>query len=53
MPRLLLPTFPLFGAVAQPPALAYRVGIVLLFILGQIGWVHIAWWADGIDWTPP
>jgi Gpi18-like mannosyltransferase len=52
-PRLLLPTFPLFGAVAQPRAVAYRVSIVALFILGQIGWVHIAWWADGIDWTPP
>ncbi len=52
-PRLLLPTFPLFGAVAQPAAPAYRVGIVLLFILGQVGWVHIAWWVDGIDWTPP
>ncbi|HWR84931.1 MAG TPA: hypothetical protein VN200_02930 [Rhodoglobus sp.] len=52
-PRLLLPTFPLFGAVAQPASIVYRVGIVLLFILGQVGWVHIAWWADGVDWTPP
>ena len=52
-PRLLLPTFPLFGAVAQPTALVYRVAVVGVFILGQIGWVHIAWWADGIDWTPP
>ncbi|MFC0682250.1 mannosyltransferase family protein [Lysobacter korlensis] len=52
-PRLLLPTFPLFGAIAQPTAPVYRVAVVLLFILGQIGWVHIAWWADGVDWTPP
>jgi Gpi18-like mannosyltransferase len=52
-PRLLLPTFPLFGALAQPRAVAYRVGIVLLFLVGQVGWVHIAWWADGVDWTPP
>lgn len=52
-PRLLLPTFPLFGALAQPASVVYRVGVVLVFILGQVGWVHIAWWADGIDWTPP
>jgi hypothetical protein len=52
-PRLLLPTFPLFGAVAQPTAPWYRIGVVLLFIAGQVGWVHIAWWVDGLDWTPP
>jgi Gpi18-like mannosyltransferase len=52
-PRLLLPMFPLLGAVAQPRSPVYRVGVVMLFVLGQIGWVHIAWWADGVDWTPP
>jgi hypothetical protein len=29
------------------------VGIVLLFVAGQWGWIHIAWWVDGYDWTPP
>jgi hypothetical protein len=52
-PRLLLPTFPLFGALAQPSAWWYRVGMVLLLVAGQVGWVHIAWWVDGADWTPP
>jgi hypothetical protein len=51
--RLLVPTFPLLGAVAQPKSPIYRTVVVLLFIAGQIGWVHIAWWVDGYDWTPP
>ena len=51
--RLLVPVFPLLGAIAQPRSLIYRIGIVLLFIAGQWGWVHIAWWVDGYDWTPP
>lgn len=51
--RLLLPLFPLVGALAQPPSRVYRVAIVTLFILGQWGWIHIAWWVDGYDWTPP
>ncbi len=51
--RLFMPIFPVLGAVAQPRSLAYRIGIVLLFIAGQIGWVYIAYWSDGYDWTPP
>lgn len=51
--RLLVPLFPALGALAQPRHPAYRIGIVLLFIAGQVGWVHIAWWVDGYDWTPP
>lgn len=51
--RLLLPLFPLAGALAQPPSKIYRVAIVVLCILGQWGWIHIAWWVDGYDWTPP
>ena len=60
--RLLLPIVPVLGAVAggivsvgRTPAgrdvlaaLAIGVGIA-----GQVGWVHIAWWVDGYDWTPP
>jgi hypothetical protein len=51
--RLLIPVFPLLGAVAQPRSRVYRVTLVLLFIAAQAGWVYIAFWFDGIDWTPP
>ncbi|MCU1579151.1 MAG: hypothetical protein JWP19_1355 [Rhodoglobus sp.] len=51
--RLLVPEFPLLGALAQPRAWWYRVGIVLLCIAGQWEWIHIAWAVDGYDWTPP
>lgn len=51
--RLLVPMFPLLGALAQPRSIAYRVGIVVMFIAGQVGWIYIAWWVDGYDWTPP
>jgi hypothetical protein len=51
--RLFVPIFPVLGAIAQPRALAYRIGIVVLFIAGQIGWVYIAYWSNGYDWTPP
>jgi hypothetical protein len=51
--RLLVPMFPLLGAVAQPRALWYRIGIVMLFILGQVVWIYVGWWVNGTDWTPP
>jgi hypothetical protein len=51
--RLLVPAFPILGAVAQPKSPVYRVVIVLLFIAGQVAWVNLAWWVDGYDWTPP
>ncbi|GAB2463517.1 hypothetical protein HD599_000776 [Conyzicola lurida] len=51
--RLLMPVFPLWGAIAQPRSWIYRLAVVLLCIAGQIGWIHIAWWSDGYDWTPP
>ncbi len=51
--RLFMPIFPILGAIAQPRSLVYRIGIVLLFIAGQVGWVYIAYWSDGYDWTPP
>ena len=50
---LLVPMLPALGAFAVPRAIWYRVGIVLLFIAGQWGWIHIGWWVDGYDWTPP
>ncbi|HSP75622.1 MAG TPA: hypothetical protein VLO31_05350 [Cryobacterium sp.] len=51
--RLLMPMFPLLGAVAQPRSAVYRVGLVLLFIAGQWGWLLLCWGVDGADWTPP
>ena len=51
--RLLVPLFPALGIIAQPRHPAYRVAIVVLSIAGQIAWVHVAWYVDGLDWTPP
>lgn len=51
--RILLPTFPLLGAVAIPRSPIYRIGVIVLFIALQWGWIHISWWVDGADWTPP
>jgi hypothetical protein len=51
--RLFMPIFPVLGALAQPRSISYRVGIVVLCIAGQIGWVFIAFWSNGYDWTPP
>jgi len=51
--RLLMPMFPLLGAVAQPRSRVYRIGIVLLCIAGQWGWLLLCWGVDGLDWTPP
>jgi hypothetical protein len=51
--RLFVPIFPVLGAIAQPRSPVYRVSIVLVFIAGQIGWIYIAYWSNGYDWTPP
>jgi len=51
--RLLVPLFPLLGVVALPRSPWYRIAAVAVAIAGQVGWVHIAWWVDGYDWTPP
>jgi hypothetical protein len=51
--RVLMPMAPALGAVAVPRHAAWRVALVVLGILGQIGWVFIAWWVDGYDWSPP
>lgn len=51
--RLLMPLFPALGALAQPRSRVYRIVLVGLFVLGQWAWIHVAWWVDGYDWTPP
>lgn len=51
--RLLLPMFPLLGALAQPRSRLYRWLMVIIFIVGQWVWCYYCWWVDGYDWTPP
>ncbi|MGV8875974.1 MAG: hypothetical protein ACOH1K_00530 [Rhodoglobus sp.] len=51
--RLLMPMAPIVGMLAQPRQRWYRVLLLLACVAGQWGWVHIAWWVDNADWTPP
>jgi hypothetical protein len=51
--RLLMPLFPLLGAVAQPRSIIYRVSVVTVFIAAQVVWVWMAWWVSSYDWSPP
>ncbi|HEY4225494.1 MAG TPA: hypothetical protein VGM70_06740 [Pseudolysinimonas sp.] len=51
--RLFMPFAPALGVIAIPKALWYRIGLVVLGIAGQVGWVAICWWVNGSDWTPP
>jgi hypothetical protein len=51
--RLLVPLFPLVGALAVPRSRLYRVAVVLAVIALQWVWLLVAWRVDGYDWTPP
>ncbi len=51
--RLLVPLAPGLIALAVPRSRVFRVALVALGVAGQIGWMYIAWWVDGADWTPP
>ncbi|MDQ1582610.1 MAG: hypothetical protein QOF36_664 [Microbacteriaceae bacterium] len=51
--RVLLPMFPLLGALALPRNRAYRVALVIVFLLAQWGWLLVCWGVDGADWSPP
>ena len=51
--RLLMPIFPLLGAIALPRSRLYRAAVVALFIVGQWYWLSWCWWVSGYDWTPP
>jgi hypothetical protein len=51
--RLLMPMFPLLGALARPRSILYRVVVTLVLICGQWGWLLLCWGVDGADWTPP
>ena len=51
--RLLAPLFPALGALAAPTSRLYRVGLVVVSLALQWGWLLICWRVDGYDWTPP
>jgi hypothetical protein len=51
--RLLVPLFPLAGAIAVPRSRLYRVAVVVGSIALQWLWLLVAWRVDGYDWTPP
>ena len=51
--RLLMPMFPLLGALARPRNAVYRVVVTLGLICAQWGWLLLCWGVDGADWTPP
>jgi hypothetical protein len=39
--------------VARGLRVLLAVLALVLSIAGQVAWVHIGWWVDGYDWTPP
>ncbi|WP_242682009.1 hypothetical protein [Desertivibrio insolitus] len=51
--RLLMPLFPLAGALAVPRHPLYRGALLVAGVAGQAVWLHLCWWIDGVDWTPP
>ena len=51
--RILLPLFPLLGALAVPRWRPWRVLLVVASLLLQWAWIDWCWWVDGADWTPP
>jgi len=51
--RLLMPMFPVAGVLAQPTSPTYRILLLLACVAGQWGWIHLAWWVDNYDWSPP
>ena len=51
--RILLPLFPALGVVAAPRAKWYRIGVVVVFVAAQVGWLLLAWTIGDYDWSPP
>jgi hypothetical protein len=51
--RLLVPMFPLAGALAQPKSTAYRIGIVVLSLALQFGWLWATWGPVSSYWSVP
>lgn len=51
--RVLMPVFPLLGALAVPRSRIYRIALVCACVAGQWVWIYYCWWVNGYDWTPP
>lgn len=51
--RLLMPLFPSLAVVGVPKSPLYRVGIVVLSLLGQVLWCWMCWYVTDYDWSPP
>ncbi|HWH25724.1 MAG TPA: hypothetical protein VNT53_03675 [Pseudolysinimonas sp.] len=51
--RLLVPLAPLLIALAVPRSRGLRVALVILGVVGQIAWMDVSWWVNGVDWTVP
>lgn len=51
--RLLMPLFPLLGAIALPKNRFYRAALIVVFLALQVGWLLVCWGIDGADWSPP
>lgn len=51
--RLLMPMFPVAGALAIPRSPVWRASIAAACFAGQLGWITICWYVIGRDWTPP
>jgi hypothetical protein len=51
--RVLMPIFPLLGALAVPRSRVFRALLVVGGLAGQVVWMYLCWFVDGYDWTPP
>lgn len=51
--RLLFPLAPLAGALAAPPSLAWRVGVLLAGLAGQWGWIFAMYALGNTYWQIP
>lgn len=51
--RLLLPLFPLAGALAIPRSRVYRVAVVVASIVGQFLWLYVLWRVGDESPLPP
>jgi len=51
--RLLVPMFPMVGALAQPKSVAYRVSMVVCLMSLQILWLWVTWGPIQAYWTTP
>lgn len=51
--RLLLPLFPLIGALALPTSRVWRIAITVIFFGLQMAWLWQGWHVNGSNPTPP